>query len=144
MQFIRYASSVKRRGGQVMLLCPGRLLRLLARCEGVDMAFDASSYDPDCHIQVPMLSVPVALMTQLDLVISPDTAVAHLARGLGQRVWVGLWSVGDWRYPHGRNDTPWYPIMRHFRQSTLGEWDGAFAQMKSALEELLAKPAAAE
>ena len=68
-----------------------------------------------------------ALMTQLDLVITPDTAVAHLAGGLGLRTWVGLCSVGDWRYPHGRDDTPWYPTMRLFRQSKLGEWDGVFA-----------------
>jgi hypothetical protein len=78
-----------------------------------------------------------ALMTHLDLVITPDTAVAHLAGGLGLRTWVGLCSVGDWRYPHGRNDTPWYPTMRLFRQSKLGDWEGVFAQMKTALAELI-------
>jgi Flp pilus assembly protein TadD len=260
LQFIRYAPLVKRMGGQVMLLCHGRLLRLLARCEGVDLAFDATSYIPDCHIHVPMLSLPAifnttietvpaqvpylmtdpvlvehwhnelaraiefddeqpeegsanyrrakpftigiawqgnpahrldnwrsfplkaiaplaavpgtrlvnlqvehgleqldsaesgfpvmdligkrkrdfvetaALMTQLDLVITPDTAVAHLAGGLGIRVWVALCSVGDWRYPHGRSDTPWYPTMRLFRQSRLGQWEGVFNEMKTALE----------
>ena len=84
-----------------------------------------------------------ALMTELDLVITPDTAVAHLAGGLGLPVWVGLCSVGDWRYPDGRDDTPWYPTMRLFRQTRLGDWDGVFAQMKIALEELLATKAAA-
>jgi hypothetical protein len=75
-----------------------------------------------------------ALMTQLDLVITPDTAVAHLAGGLGVRVWVALCSVGDWRYPHGRTDTPWYPTMRLFRQSRLGVWEGVFNEMKTVLE----------
>jgi hypothetical protein len=254
---------VKRRGGQVMLLCPTPLLRLLARCDGVDMAFDGTSFCPDCHIQVPILSlacifettletVPArvpylttdaslvehwrnelaralaadsrrhearvavgsrarplligiawqgnptrgmdnwrsfplnalaplaavpgvrlvslqvdhgldqlrgwagelplfdvlgarkrdfaetaALMTELDLVIAPDTAVAHLAGGLGLPVWVGVCAMGDWRYPHGRNDTPWYPTMRLFRQSKHGDWKGVFADMKTALERLL-------
>ena len=79
------------------------------------------------------------LMTQLDLVITPDSAVAHLAGGLGKKVWVGLCSVGDWRYPHGRSETPWYPTMRLFRQSRLGDWDGVFQQMKIALGEVLTR-----
>jgi Flp pilus assembly protein TadD len=269
LQFVRYASQVKRRGGRVMLLCPGPLLRLLARCEGVDLAFDGTSYIPDCHVHVPMLSLPwifgttietvpaqvpylmtdaalvdrwrtqlaralggyrsvasteaaasararpfligiawqgnpsrridnwrsfplralgpiaslpgvklvnlqvehgldqlrqsagefpvmdflgtrkrdfaetAALVAQLDLVIAPDSAVAHLAGGLGVPVWVGLCCMGDWRYPHGRNDTPWYPTMRLFRQTRLGDWQGVFRQMRSALEESLANHSAA-
>ena len=51
-----------------MLLCPGPLLRLLARCEGVDLAFDATSYVPDCHIHVPMLSLPAIFGTTLETV----------------------------------------------------------------------------
>jgi hypothetical protein len=84
-----------------------------------------------------------ALLTQLDLIITPDTAMAHLAGGLGRPVWVALCSVGDWRYPVGRNDTPWYPTMRLFRQTTLGNWEGVFHQMKEALEQALASSDAA-
>ncbi len=264
LHFVRYVSLVKRRGGQVMLLCPAPLLRLLARCEGVDLAFDATSYVPDCQIQAPMLSLPAifgttldtiparvpylatddllaehwrgelvraiptereecssestarrrskpfligiawqgnpsqradhwrsfrlaqlaplsqlpgvrlvsvqvqhgldqlgtcarsfpvidvlgtrkrdfletaALMTQLDLVITPDSAVAHLAGGLGVRVWVGLCSVGDWHYPGDGELNPWYPTMRVFRQSKLNDWDGVFERMSKALEQELA------
>ena len=238
------------------MLCPGPLVRLLARCEGVDMAFDGTSYIPDCHVHVPMLSLPAifgttiesvpaqvpylvtdaalvehwrtelaralaagrseacvvpepdicarpfligiawqgnpsrkidnwrsfplrvigqlarlpgvslvnlqvehgldqlrecagdmpvmdvlgtrkrnfaetaALVTQLDLVIVTDSAVAHLAGGLGVPVWVGLCCMGDWRYPHGRDTTPWYPTMRLFRQTRLGDWEGVFQQMR--------------
>ncbi len=258
LQFIRYAPLVKRRNGQVVVLCPAPLLELIARCEGVDLAFDGSSYQPNCHVHAPLLSLPAifgttletvparvpylhvnpmlaerwrgelaratasggdatgdagvgpcpakpfligiawqgnpeqrgdrwrsiplatfaplallpnvklislqtmhgldqlksparsfpivelagrrgrdfsetaAIMTNLDLVITPDTAVAHLAGGLGVPVWVGLSAIGDWRYPHGRNDNPWYPTMRIFRQSTLGNWDGVLKRMAGA------------
>jgi Flp pilus assembly protein TadD len=270
LQFIRYAPMVKRRGGQVMVLCPAPLLRLVARCDGVDMAFDATSYVPDCHLHAPMLSLaaifgttletvparvpylaadpllvdhwrsklaeamdtggegtrrsgestsdgrprpfligiawqgnptqrgdnwrsfplaqfaPVAqlpgvrlvslqvehgldqldalarrlpiavfdgprrrdfmdsaaIIAHLDLVIAPDTAVAHLAGSLGARTWVGLCSVGDWRYPHGRDDTPWYPTMRIFRQPKFGDWDGVFQRMTDDLARELRNSAA--
>jgi Flp pilus assembly protein TadD len=271
LQFIRYAPMVKRRGGQVMVLCPAPLLRLVARCEGVDLAFDASSFVPDAHLHAPLLSLgaifgttletlparvpyltadpvlvehwrtklagsigidhngalargepgsarsakpfligiawqgnpaqggdnwrsfplaqfaPVAqlpgvrlfsvqvehgldqldalagrfavtafgggtrrrdfmdtaaIMAHLDLVISPDTAVAHLAGSLGVRTWVGLCSVGDWRYPHGRDDTPWYPTMRVFRQPRFGDWAGVFQRMTDTLARELRKPGA--
>jgi Flp pilus assembly protein TadD len=262
LQFIRYTSMVKGRGGQVLVLCPSSLLRLVARCEGVDLAFDGSSYVPDCHLHAPMLSLPAifgttlatvpahvpylaadallvehwrtklaravgideeraqtlgestldqparpfligiawqgnpaqfsdqwrsfplaqfaplarlpgvrlvslqvehgldqlpalagrfpvtdltgprrrdfmdsaAVMSHLDLVITPDTAVAHLAGGLGVRTWVGLCSVGDWRYPHGCDETPWYPTMRVFRQPRFGDWDSVFQRMTDALQ----------
>ena len=75
-----------------------------------------------------------AIMTHLDLVITPDTAVAHLAGGLGVPVWVGLSSMGDWRWLVGREDSPWYPTMRLFHQTTLGDWDGVFRRMTNALK----------
>jgi hypothetical protein len=67
-------------------------------------------------------------------VIAPDTAVAHLAGGLGVPVWVALCSVPDWRWLHGRDDSPWYPTMRLFRQTRLGDWDGVFRRMTEALK----------
>ena len=75
-----------------------------------------------------------AIMTHLDLVITPDTALAHLAGGLGLRVWTGLCTVDEWRWLAGRDDTPWYPTMRLFRQTTLGDWDGVFRRMTDALK----------
>jgi hypothetical protein len=77
-------------------------------------------------------------MTQLDLVISPCTAVAHLAGGLGVRVWLALCSAGDWRWHVGRDDSPWYPTMRIFRQSTFGRWDDVFRRMAETLKQELA------
>ncbi len=77
-----------------------------------------------------------ALMTQLDLVITADTATAHLAGGLGVPVWVALPYVPDWRWLLDREETPWYPTMRLFRQSAPGDWNGVFAAIVSAVVKL--------
>ncbi|SRR5579883_3069503 len=253
LQFIRFAPMVKRRGGRVLVLCQTQVLRLIARCPGVDLAFEGSSYVPDCDIHAPLMSLPAifgttlatlpasvpylavdpvlvehwrtvlaealgpspvarpfligiawqgspanradswrsyplaqlaplaelpgvrlvslqvdqgvdqiaalggrfpvlelpsrrprdfldtaAIVTQLDLVISPCTAVAHLAGGLGARVWVALCSAADWRWHVGREDSPWYPTMRLFRQTTFGCWEDVFGRMAETLKRELA------
>jgi hypothetical protein len=74
-----------------------------------------------------------ALILALDLVISVDTAVVHLAGGLGVPVWTALPSVPDWRWFQIREDTPWYPTMRLFRQTRLGDWDEVFLRIRDAL-----------
>jgi hypothetical protein len=269
LQFIRYAELIKRRGGRVVVLCQTPLLQLVARCRGVDLAFDGStSYKPECHVQAPLMSLPAifgttlatvparmpylptdalvverwrtvlaeaigstgdhveqaaggfrtgrparpfligiawqgspshrmdrwrsfrleqfaplaelpgvrlislqtdhgldqirtlsgrfpiielpsrrprdfldtaAIMSQLDLVITPDTAAAHLAGGLGVRVWLALSTLTEWRWMADRCDSPWYPTMRLFRQTTLGDWDGVFRRMADALKPELAE-----
>ena len=63
-----------------------------------------------------------AVMECLDLTISVDTAAAHLAGALGRPVWTLLYKGADWRYGIDRDDAPWYPTMRLFRQSELGQW----------------------
>jgi tetratricopeptide (TPR) repeat protein len=254
LQFIRYAELVKRRGGRVVLLCQTTLLKLLARCQGVDLACDGSCYEPPCDVHAPLGSLPgifgttfetvparvpylvpdavladhwrrelaqylgggtegiarpfkigiawqgnpgqggdrwrsmplarfaplaqvpgvklislqtthgldqlhspdrtipvidlanrrgrdfdetAAIISNLDLVVCPDTAVAHLTGGLGVPVWIGLSAVGDWRYPLGLPYTPWYPTMRIFRQTTLGDWEGVFRRMADELKQAL-------
>ena len=84
-----------------------------------------------------------AVMKSLDLVITSDTAVAHLAGALGAPVWVALKSAPDWRWMTDRADNPWYPTMRLFRQPSAGDWEGVFAQMESALQERLQRSAPA-
>ncbi len=77
-----------------------------------------------------------AVISQLDLVISVDTAVAHLAGALGKPVWIMLSFVPDWRWMLQREDSPWYPTARLFRQETAGDWDGVGDRVKIALQEL--------
>lgn len=70
----------------------------------------------------------------LDLVITPDTAVAHLAGALGRPVWVVLPHASEWRWFENRADSPWYPTMRLFHQPDHGDWRGAIAAMAAALQ----------
>ncbi|HET7883500.1 MAG TPA: glycosyltransferase family 9 protein, partial [Acetobacteraceae bacterium] len=74
-----------------------------------------------------------AVMQCLDLVITSDTSVAHLAGALGRPVWVALQHVPDWRWLLDREDCPWYPTMRLFRQSRRGDWAGVFSRMAALL-----------
>ena len=62
-----------------------------------------------------------------------DTAAGHLAGALGVPVWLALSAVPDWRWLCGREDTPWYPGMRLFRQRRLGEWDEVFSRLADEL-----------
>jgi tetratricopeptide (TPR) repeat protein len=74
-----------------------------------------------------------AAMKALDLVISADTASAHLAGALGVPAWIALKAVPDWRWFMGRGDSPWYPSLRLFRQASPGDWNGVFAEMARAI-----------
>lgn len=75
-----------------------------------------------------------ALCVLMDLVISIDTSVAHLAGALGIPVWVLLTWVPDWRWLLDRDDSPWYPSMRLFRQKARGDWDGILQQVQLELK----------
>jgi tetratricopeptide (TPR) repeat protein len=79
-----------------------------------------------------------AVLDQLDLVISVDTSVAHLAGALGKRVWMLIPTPADWRWLTDRDDTPWYPTMRLFRQRRQGDWQDVVQRVSKALRELLA------
>ena len=78
--------------------------------------------------------------------IAPDTVLAHLAGALGVPAWVALPVVPHWPWMLGRDDSPWYPTARLFRQSRRGDWGNVFARMASALAELLttARPISVE
>jgi ADP-heptose:LPS heptosyltransferase len=78
-----------------------------------------------------------ALMASLDLVISSDTSIAHLAGALGRPVWTALPLSPEWRWLLQRSDSPWYPSMRLFRQTTDGDWGTVVAEMAAALRPLV-------
>jgi Flp pilus assembly protein TadD len=84
-----------------------------------------------------------AVVKHLDLVITVDTAVAHLTGGLGVPVWIGLAFAPDWRWLLGLENSPWYPTVRLFRQTRFGDWDDVFVRMAVELEKLLSGAASA-
>jgi Flp pilus assembly protein TadD len=75
-------------------------------------------------------------IAQLDLVISVDTAVAHLAGALAKPVWTLLPFAAEWRWMIGREDSPWYPTMRLFRQRSPGDWQGLVSRVRRELQSL--------
>jgi cytochrome c-type biogenesis protein CcmH/NrfG len=229
IQFVRYATLVRRRGGRVVLLCQPALVSLVRRCEGVEQVVAQGDRLPPFDLHAPLMSLPrifgttldtipsdtpyldvdprslerwrdelagdslfkvgiawqgsrlhrrdrgrsipltcfqplaalpgvqlyslqtnegreqialvdfadrivdlsprvdsfaetAAAIANLDLVISCDTSVAHLAGALGKPAWVAIRLVPDWRWLLDRDDSPWYPTLRLFRQTRRGDW----------------------
>ena len=83
------------------------------------------------------LADTAAVVSQLDLVVCVDTAVAHLAGALGKPVWVMVAQPSDWRWMKEREDSPWYPMMRLFRQRKPGDWPEVVARLKHGLHQCL-------
>jgi hypothetical protein len=128
---------------------PGVRLASLQKCVGLDQLgelppelivekLDGLDDGPNAFVDT------AAVMMSLDLVISSDTAVAHLAGALGRPVWVALRSAPDWRWGLDRNDTPWYPTMRLFRQSAGSDWEAVFERMADELRSVTEYRALAE
>jgi len=240
LQFVRYASLVRARGGRVILACQQSLARLAMSCPGIEQVIVEGALLPEFEVHAPLMSLPrivgttldsipaevpyltadeslvgqwgrvldpaggfkigiawqgnpryrrdrersfrlaqlepvarladvrlfslqngfgteqigevesqfavtdlggrltdfmdvAAVMRNLDLVITPDTSLAHLAGALGVPVWVALPFAPDWRWLADRPASPWYPTMRLFRQSTGGDWDEVFERIASEL-----------
>lgn len=85
-------------------------------------------------ISTPEVEVLASHLQELDLVISVDTMVAHLAAALGRETWIMLHADCDWRWPATGSRTYWYPHARLFRQRTLGDWSGVIAELRAALQ----------
>ena len=80
-----------------------------------------------------------AIMVNLDLIITSDTSIPHLAGALGVPVWLALPFASDWRWLLGRSDSPWYPTMRLFRQKSPGDWKGVFEEIQKAVDATLVR-----
>ncbi len=119
MPGVRLISLQKNAGSeQLDTLPPGMVVETLG--DGLDAGADA-------------FLDSAAVMESLDLVITSDTAIAHLAGALGRPVWVALQHVPDWRWFLDRADSPWYPTMTLFRQPLRGDWASVFAAMHARL-----------
>jgi len=81
------------------------------------------------------LADTAAVLKNLDLLVTVDTSVAHLAGALGVPAWVALPYIPDWRWLLDREDSPWYPSLRLFRQRRLGDWDEVFARIAVSLQD---------
>ena len=77
-----------------------------------------------------------AILLQLDLLICVDTAIVHLAGAMGIRTWMATASYPDWRWLAQREDSPWYPSLRLFRQTQEGEWASVVGKMADCLKGL--------
>lgn len=73
-----------------------------------------------------------AFMQRLDLIVTSDMAIAHLAGALGRPTWLALRKYPEWRWLQDRSDTPWYPSMRLFRQQRRGDWSSVMGRIASA------------
>ena len=78
-----------------------------------------------------------AVVENLDLLISVDTAVVHLAGAMGKTVWTLLPFAPDWRWQRNTADSPWYPTMRLYRQPARGDWNSVFENVAGDLQQLV-------
>lgn len=121
-------------------------LAQLAKVEGItffslqkgDAAAQAHRRPPEMHYvdfsaELGDFADTAALMSHLDLIISIDSAVAHLAGAMGKPVWTLIPFKPDWRWMLNREDSPWYPTMRLFRQREMGKWDEVIERMGAEL-----------
>ena len=129
---------------------PGITLVSLQKGVGSDQIAEVAGRFPvvDFGARLDDLSGPFmdtsAIMRHLDLVITCDSALAHLAGALGVPVWLALMKTPDWRWFLNRDDSPWYPTMRLFRQRNRGDWAGVFKQMATELALQLSQADAGE
>jgi hypothetical protein len=122
---------------------PGVRLLSLQKFDGLDQLaalrdrFGIVDLAPQLDLDGAFLDT-AAVMLNLDLVITSDSAVAHLAGALGVPVWMALAAVPEWRWLRERDDSPWYPTMRLFRQRRRGDWHEVFQRIAAQLQPLAA------
>jgi hypothetical protein len=111
----------------------------IRRFEFINLQGKGSAHEA-AHLDLPAPAdgiLPlVATIAELDLVITVDTLAAHLAGALGIPCWLLLQYAADWRWLHARNDSPWYPSLKLFRQPTPGNWAAVVAQVQQCLATL--------
>jgi Flp pilus assembly protein TadD len=124
--------------------CPADQFNTLAEIDGVDfyrLQMPPSLAPPSALALIDHTATladfdeTAALIANLDLVITVDTSIAHLAGAMGKPVWILLPFAADWRWQTHREDSPWYPTARLFRQTIAGDWAGAMERVRDALRD---------
>ena len=100
---------------------------------------DAAGLMLDAGSRLFSFADSAAMLARLDLVVSVDTSIAHLAGAMGKPVWMLLPAAPDWRWGISGSATPWYPSMRIFRQREHGDWSAPLAEMATAFQAFVAK-----
>ncbi len=121
-----------------LLTIPGISWHILQKEVAADDKVALSAF-PDIHIPGADLADTAALITGLDLVVTVDTSIAHLAGALGKPCWIMLPHAADFRWLRDRDDSPWYPSVRLFRQTHRRDWPGVIARVAAALPAFLAQ-----
>jgi len=116
-----------------ILAIPGIAFYSLQIGEGAKELLDSQLPIVDLTAGLKDFDDTAALVANLDLVITVDTSVAHLAGAMGKPTWVLLQFLADWRWLLDREDSPWYPDVRLFRQPNIGDWAGAIAKVAEEL-----------
>lgn len=127
----RFAPLFRLPGMHFVSLVPDSRAEFVAACGGAACNIDAIPASAS-------FADTAGLLMALDLVVTCDTAVAHLAGALGRPTWLLLPLVADWRWLEQRADTPWYPTMRLLRQQRAGDWDGVLQHVAAGLAQLQA------
>jgi ADP-heptose:LPS heptosyltransferase len=104
----------------------------------LNMPIDLNLIDLSGHLND--FADTAAALANLDLLVTVDTAVAHLAGALGKPVWILLTHNPDWRWLLEREDSPWYPTARLFRQSVAGDWASVIDRVHYELRQLVSPP----
>ena len=104
-----------------------------AQTNMIDFAFLAALNIQSHAKQLTHFAETAALVAEMDLIISVDTSVAHLAGALGKPVWILLPFAPDWRWLLDRTDSPWYPTATLFRQPAIGDWERVMVAVAEAL-----------
>jgi len=115
----------------------------LQKTDGLDQLsnlpqnFTVKSFGPDFDNTNGRFMDTAALIMNLDLVITSDTSIAHLAGALGKETWILLPYVAEWRWMQERNTTPWYPNARLFRQKKHSDWTHVIQAIKEELQKII-------
>ena len=112
----------------------------LDQLDALPDGMSVTTLGPDFNAGSDNVVDTAAVMKSLDLIISSDTSVPHIAGALGCPVWTLLKAAPDWRWQRQREDCPWYPTMRLFRQTTAGRWDDVIARVVDAVIERMSTP----
>lgn len=128
-----------------LLRVPGVSFYSLQKLDGVEelahLPSDIKVHDfgPDFDTKNGRFMDTAAVIQNMDLVISVDTSIAHVAAGLAKPTWMILNFPGDWRWLEDRSDSPWYPTMKIFRKPSANDWEAVAQELENELRKLVSK-----